>query len=210
MYTPERAGRLAAQSRQLWRDLRRTVDQLLKSAYDPCSDEGLAMSIRTLQIVLRGYSPEQRDWTNSRSEAVPYGDRDGEVGLFHFMNELDDIMDRRLKALHRAVSEFDKMQDDHGLSREEYFGAAFCDQLATLQVVWDDWNSISGIFEQIDCGPQDTDHIAQHLPAWEKELAAVEKRTASRRPRAAAQRRKSPKKRHTPAKSASRPRPRKG
>ncbi len=169
MYTPERAARLAAQSRQLWRDLRRTVDQLLRSAYDPCSDEGLAMSIRTLQIVLRGYSPEHREWTNNRSEPVPFG-----------------------------------------VSREEHFGEAFCDQLATLQVVWDDWNDISGIFEQIDCGPQDKDHIAQNLPAWETELAAVEKRTASRHPRAAAQRGKSPKKRHTPAKSASRPRRRKG
>jgi hypothetical protein len=168
------------------------------------------MSIRTLQIVLRGYSPEHREWTNNRSEPVPFGDRDGEVGLFQFMNELHDIVDGRLKALHRAVSDFDKMQEDMGVSREEHFGEAFCDQLATLQVVWDDWNDISGIFEQIDCGPQDKDHIAQNLPAWETELAAVEKRTASRHPRAAAQRGKSPKKRHTPAKSASRPRRRKG
>jgi hypothetical protein len=178
MYTPERAARLAAQSRLLWAELKQLVDQLLQNLHSGArSQEEAGFWARTIQIMIHGYSPEQREWRDARLWATPGGDRDEEHGLFRFMNELDNIVGSRLQQLEEAVGECDP--DD----LEFEFGQEFAKTLETLMVVWDDWQEVFGIFEQIDAGPNSKKHIGKHLSGWDKELAAIERRTAARQRR---------------------------
>ncbi len=184
MYTPERAARLASQSRKLWAEMRRLVDQLLRCFHSGgVSEEALGFCLRTVQIVIRGYSSEHREWMDARLWATPYGDRDGERGLFHFMNELQEIVEPRLKQLREAVVAFDKSPFSGPGDREDEFGPGFCEALESLGVVWKDWVALSGIFEQIDCGPNDREIITANLPRWDNDLAAIEQRSAARRRR---------------------------
>ena len=178
LYTPARARRLASQSRKLWAEMRALVDRLLKIVHSsvPYMEDEQRMRLRTLQIVLRGYSPEHRLWAQRRQQGA---DRDEENSLFHFMNELHDIVEVRLELLEKEVAVFDK--DECGtygrFKREEYFGPGFCGALATLRIVWDDWGDISGMLDSID---YTREGATANLAAEDRTLAAIEERAAER------------------------------
>src|SRR5271163_4312844 len=78
--------------------MHRLVDQMLgiANAHDPDMLAAQRMELRTLQMVLRGYSAEHRLWARLRQHGA---DRDQDNSLFKFINEVHEILSSRLESL---------------------------------------------------------------------------------------------------------------
>jgi hypothetical protein len=145
----------------------------LANVHDPDSLSEQRMALRTIENTLRGFSPEHRLWAQLRQSCA---DRDEDHSLFRFVNEVADVVERRLDAIEADIA--DAATGKSGTTTEELFGAAFCSQVAVLRAVYSDWITIFGMLDMIDyTGTGATDD----LEADDEALTAIELRTLNRR-----------------------------
>jgi len=195
LYTPTRARRLAALSRALWAEMTTLVDQMIKTAHrhDPDTLAEQRMILRTLQMVLRGYSTEHRLWARLRQRGA---DRDNDNSLFRFLDEVHDIASSRLKRLDTEVAMVTKGIYGNG-PPEQHFGPGFCTALKTLRTLFTDFSTLAGHLDFIDSREKIT---PGELEADNRTIAAIEARARARRQDPATRKR-------TAAKTTSRRRP---
>lgn len=174
-YTPTRARRLATQARHLWRDMQFVVKEMLRLAneHDPDSLSEQRMALRTIENILRGFSPEHRLWARLRQSCA---DRDEDHSLFRFVNEVAEVVEHRLDNIEADIAQ--AASGKLGITTEELFGSAFCSKVAVLRAVYSDWITIFGMLDMIDyTGTGATDDLA----ADDTALAAIELRAIHRR-----------------------------
>ena len=121
----------------------RLVGQMINIAndHDPDTLAPQRMALRTLQIVLLGYSSEQRRWARLRQQGV---DRDEDNNLFQFLNEVHDIVSSRLESLDGDVTMI--ARGSGAGPPDQHFGPGFCAALNTLRTVFADWEALSVIW----------------------------------------------------------------
>jgi hypothetical protein len=157
--------------------MRRLTHEMLQIAshHDPDTLAEQRMTLRTLQMVLRGYSTEHRLWASLRQHGA---DRDNDHNLFQFLDQVHDIATSRLDALEAEVAMIAKGIYSAG-PPEQHFGPGFCSALKTLRAAYTDWSTLAGQLDSIDSPGK---IAAVELEALNREIAAIETRARARRP----------------------------
>jgi hypothetical protein len=176
LYTPARARRLATLTRGLWAEMIGLTHQMLQVAshHDPDTLAEQRMILRTLQMVLRGYSTEHRLWASLRQHGA---DRDDDNSLFRFLDQVHDIASSRLDALEAEVAMVGKEVYGAG-PPEQHFGPGFCRALKTLRTAYTDWSTLAGQLDSIDSTEAIT---VDELKAQNRQVAAIDARARARR-----------------------------
>jgi hypothetical protein len=117
----------------------------LANEHEPDSLSQQRMELRTVEIILKGYTPEHRLWAQLRQAGA---NRDDDNSLFRFLDEVTNILDTRLVSLEREVGS--AVRGDYGETLAERFGSGFGPTLERLRSAYSDWTTIIGFLDNLD------------------------------------------------------------
>lgn len=188
LHSDERAERLAKLCRATWQEMARHQNRLAEiiDSYQPemgCHDSPAAhrMRLKTMLVVLRGYTPDHEQWIAERTAC---SDRDTYEQIWRFMNEVRDVLSSRLGELEQEVTAFDTGRGTvpPGLTRDECLGPGFCDTLRQLRQSYEHWDAATTMLDSIDYDNfDDADGASTALADFETRIHELEARLVQRR-----------------------------